>query len=85
MPPQTPITLLDGGLGTTLADQHSYEFSPSNTLWSSLLLLTSPSLLVAVQTAFVDAGVDILLTATYQASYEGFARTVTSFGDEDVG
>jgi len=72
-----PIHLLDGGLGTTLADQHSCTFDTSTPLWSSHLLITDPDTLLAVQTAFVEAGADVLLSATYQVSFEGFALTRT--------
>ncbi|KFY72335.1 hypothetical protein V499_07523 [Pseudogymnoascus sp. VKM F-103] len=68
------ILLLDGGLGTTLVDSYSCVFDERTPLWSSQLLLSSPSTLKDVQTAFARAGADILLTATYQASLEGFAR-----------
>jgi homocysteine S-methyltransferase len=71
----TPIVLLDGGLGTTLADQHGCKFNNSTPLWSSDLLITSPSTLLATQKSFADAGADVILTATYQASNYGFALT----------
>jgi homocysteine S-methyltransferase len=75
-PHHPPVLLLDGGLGTTLKDQHqSTVDGPSRPLWSSHLLISDPATLAAVQTAFADAGADVLLTATYQASLEGFART----------
>ncbi|KAL3417838.1 homocysteine s-methyltransferase [Phlyctema vagabunda] len=71
---KTPIQLLDGGLGTTLADVYGCSFTSSTTpLWSSSLLLTSPATLLAAQTSFARAGADLLLTDTYQASYGGFA------------
>lgn len=72
------ILLLDGGLGTTLEDQHNVKFDASKPLWSSHLLLTDPDLLERVQHNFVKAGADILLTPTYQASYEGFANTTVN-------
>ncbi|KFY99499.1 hypothetical protein V498_00728 [Pseudogymnoascus sp. VKM F-4517 (FW-2822)] len=68
------IHLLDGGLGTTLVDFYSCVFDERTPLWSSQLLVSSPSTLQDVQTAFARAGADILLTATYQASLEGFSR-----------
>lgn len=71
-PGKAPIYLLDGGLGTTLSDIYSVTFDSSTPLWSSTLLLTDPNTLQAAQTAFADAGADIILTATYQASFEGF-------------
>ncbi|KAH7417493.1 Homocysteine S-methyltransferase [Cadophora sp. MPI-SDFR-AT-0126] len=85
MPPprQAPqIQLLDGGLGTTLADQHSCTFDASTPLWSSHLLVTDPDTLRKVQTAFVDAGADVLLSATYQVSFEGFAGTGDGIGEK---
>ncbi|MCJ1432354.1 hypothetical protein MMC27_001710 [Xylographa pallens] len=73
-----PILLLDGGLGTTLeGPPHNVKFSSSTPLWSSHLLIDSPGTLLAAQTAFVRAGADVLLTATYQASYEGFEATLS--------
>lgn len=70
------LLLLDGGLGTTLEDKHGIKFNSSTPLWSSHLLVTNPDLLESVQQSFVQAGADIVLTPTYQASYEGFTRTV---------
>jgi homocysteine S-methyltransferase len=70
------ILLLDGGLGTTLEDEHNVKFSSEETpLWSSHLLISSPETLLKVQTDFAKAGADIIITATYQASYEGMTRT----------
>jgi homocysteine S-methyltransferase len=70
-----PIVFLDGGLGTTLEEEHGIQFSDATPLWSSHLLISSPEILLKVQTDFARAGADILLTATYQASFEGFSRT----------
>ena len=76
IPLECPILLLDGGLGTTLeAPPYNIQFSQSTPLWSSHLLVSSPETLEDVQRDFVRNGVDILLTATYQASFEGFAVT----------
>jgi homocysteine S-methyltransferase len=76
--PLPTVLLLDGGLGTTLADQYGCTFNDFTPLWSSDLLLTNPSLLLEAQTAFASAGADIILTATYQASYSGFAQSGAS-------
>ncbi|KAL8806259.1 MAG: hypothetical protein Q9223_004824, partial [Gallowayella weberi] len=71
-----PIRFLDAGLGTTLeSPPHNAKFQPDSSLWSSDFLITSPSTLSGVHKAFVEAGADVLLTATYQASLEGFAAT----------
>lgn len=70
------ILLLDGGLGTTLEDQYGVKFDSSTPLWSSHLLLTDPDTLEKAQQSFVRAGADILLTPTYQASHDGFSKTM---------
>ena len=71
-----PIALLDGGLGTTLqAAPYEQTFDRTTPLWSSHLLISRPDLLRRVHADFVEAGADIILTATYQASFEGFAQT----------
>ncbi|MCJ1293389.1 hypothetical protein MMC34_004943 [Xylographa carneopallida] len=76
--PSCPILLLDGGLGTTLeGPPYNVRFSPSTPLWSSHLLIDNPKTLLDAQSAFARAGADILLTATYQASYDGFKATLS--------
>ena len=80
-----PILLLDGGLGTTLGSPpHSITFTSSTPLWSSHLLLSAPPTLTAVHRSFLTAGTDILLTATYQTSFEGFTRTDPKFTCDDA-
>ena len=77
-----PLLILDGGLGTTLEDLHHVSFSPRTPLWSSDLLVHDPTTLRRAQAEFARAGADVLLTATYQASFEGFARTSRHDGRE---
>lgn len=78
----TPIQFLDGGLGTSLEDKHGVLFTEATPLWSSHLLLADPDTLRSCQRDFAQVPVDILLTATYQVSVEGFRRTRTaSFPD----
>ncbi|KAJ5958669.1 uncharacterized protein N7479_005819 [Penicillium vulpinum] len=73
------IQILDGGLGTSLDDLYNIKFDSTTTpLWASHLLVSDPATLQACQRDFGVAGVDILLTATYQVSAEGFARTKTA-------
>ncbi|KAJ5182609.1 hypothetical protein N7492_000225 [Penicillium capsulatum] len=72
------VQILDGGLGTSLQDKYGVQFDSTNTpLWASHLLVADPSTLQTCQQDFGAAGVDVLLTATYQVSPEGFARTKT--------
>ncbi|KAL4882430.1 Homocysteine S-methyltransferase [Aspergillus karnatakaensis] len=79
------ILLLDGGLGTTLeAPPFNITFTESTPLWSSHLLISSPATLRSAHRAFHNAGADILLTATYQTSIEGFAKTNAGHTAEDA-
>jgi homocysteine S-methyltransferase len=79
------IQILDGGLGTSLQNQHGVTFDRSTPLWASHLLISDPATLLACQRSFVTAGSDVLLTATYQVSLEGFARTKTSGHPNGIG
>ena len=73
------VQILDGGLGTSLQDRYGVQFDSGSTpLWSSHLLVSDPKTLEACQKDFGVAGVDVLLTATYQVSPEGFGRTKTA-------
>jgi homocysteine S-methyltransferase len=73
------VKILDGGLGTSLGDLYNQKFSSTETpLWASHLLVSDPATLEACQRDFGNAGVDILLTATYQVSVAGFALTKTA-------
>ncbi|KKK19629.1 hypothetical protein P175DRAFT_0500927 [Aspergillus ochraceoroseus IBT 24754] len=79
------IRLLDGGLGTTLeAPPYHVCFGTDTPLWSSHLLISDPTKLQAAHKAFLDAGADILLTATYQTSTAGFTRTDASYTPQDA-
>ncbi|WP_169332676.1 homocysteine S-methyltransferase [Nocardia araoensis] len=61
----------DGGLATELqARGHDL----SDALWSARLLVDDPAAIRSVHEAYFRAGADIATTATYQASFEGFAE-----------
>ena len=80
-----PVVLLDGGLGTCLeSSPYHVRFSAETPLWSSHLLTSSPQTLLGVQQEYALEGADVLLTATYQASLEGFAATHKP-ASEDLG
>lgn len=75
---QTPILVLDGGLGTTLEEKYHIRFTSASTpLWSTHLLLTDQPTLLSCHKDFARAGADIISTATYQVSIAGFASTRT--------
>ncbi len=67
---QRPL-LLDGGLSTTV---ESAGHDISGELWSARLLLDNPSAIADAHSAFFHAGADIATTATYQATFDGFAK-----------
>jgi homocysteine S-methyltransferase len=60
--------LLDGGLATSL---ESGGYALPGPLWSARALLDAPARIRAAHTAFVDAGAEVLLTASYQLSRSG--------------
>src|SRR5690349_10097351 len=65
------IVVLDGGLATQLEEQgHDLR----NSLWSARLLRDEPDEIVAAHRAYVEAGADVAITASYHASYTGFAN-----------
>src|SRR5262245_54221915 len=63
--------ILDGGLATECERRGADRRDP---LWSAKLLLEDPGLIRQVHEAYVAAGADVVTTATYQLSFEGFAR-----------
>ncbi|MEW2548123.1 homocysteine S-methyltransferase [Streptomyces sp. NPDC047002] len=63
--------VLDGGLSNQLADQGA---DLSGELWSARLLADAPEQVAAAHAAYVRAGARVLITASYQATFEGFAR-----------
>jgi homocysteine S-methyltransferase len=65
------LVMLDGGLATEL---EAHGANLDSELWSAKLLIDSPELIRKVHEDFLAAGADIIATATYQASFEGFER-----------
>lgn len=63
--------VLDGGLSNQLVAQGC---DLSDSLWSARLLADGPRQIEAAHAAYVRAGAQVLITAGYQATYEGFAR-----------
>ena len=62
--------VIDGGLATELERRGA---DLRDDLWSARVLLDDPGAIVDVHRAYVDAGADVLIGASYQASFEGFA------------
>lgn len=66
-----PVVVLDGAMGTELAQRGADLNDP---LWSARLLAEQPDLIRAVHADYYAAGADVATTASYQATFEGFAR-----------
>ena len=62
--------ILDGGLSTEL-ERGGADLSDA--LWSARLLNDDPEAIRRVHASFFDAGADVAISASYQASFEGFA------------
>ncbi len=62
--------VLDGGLATEL-EARGHDLGDA--LWSARLLRDSPGDIEAVHRAYFEAGADVATTASYQATFEGFA------------
>lgn len=62
--------VLDGGLATELEARGADLRDP---LWSAKLLIENPSLIRDVHASYFAAGADIAISASYQASFDGFA------------
>ena len=64
------VCVLDGGLATELESRGA---DLGDALWSAKVLLESPEAIVEVHRAYFEAGADVAITASYQASEQGFA------------
>ena len=65
------VVLLDGGLATSL-EARGHDLSDS--LWSARLLIDAPEEIAAVHRAFLEAGADCVISASYQATLAGLGR-----------
>jgi len=68
--PKHSAMILDGGLATEL---QARGCDISGALWSARVLRTAPEVIEQLHYDFYAAGADCATTASYQASYEGFA------------
>ncbi|MFQ3561525.1 homocysteine S-methyltransferase [Streptomyces gramineus] len=63
--------VLDGGLSNQLA---AAGHDLSDALWSARLLADRPEAIADAHLAYFEAGADVAITASYQATFEGFAE-----------
>ncbi|CAI0459163.1 unnamed protein product [Linum tenue] len=82
VPPPPPSTLLedllenaggcaviDGGFATQL---ETHGAAINDPLWSALCLIKNPALIKKVHLEYLEAGADIIVTSSYQATLPGF-------------
>lgn len=63
------VVILDGGFATQL---ESMGFDIDGELWSARLLDGNPRAIIDAHRAYLDAGADCIISASYQASRRGF-------------
>jgi homocysteine S-methyltransferase len=72
--------ILDGGLATQL---EAMGFDISGALWSAALLESKPSAIIDAHRAYLDAGANCIISASYQASRAGFVSRGHSTEEAD--
>ncbi|HXB45451.1 MAG TPA: homocysteine S-methyltransferase [Puia sp.] len=63
------VVILDGAMATELENRGANLNDP---LWSAKLLIENPALIKQVHRDYLRAGADVITTASYQASFDGF-------------
>ncbi len=64
--------IIDGGLGSEL-EKRGYNLN--NPLWSAKMLVENPDAIKAIHHDYFKAGANCVITASYQATIEGFMAT----------
>ena len=72
--------IVDGGLATQL---EAMGHDISGALWSAAMLSSNPGEIVAAHRAYLDAGADVIISASYQASRAGFMSNGCSASEAD--
>ncbi|PSL40041.1 homocysteine S-methyltransferase [Planomicrobium soli] len=76
-----PILILDGAMATEL---ENYGCNLNDRLWSAKIVMENPELVKKVHLDYFEAGADCAITASYQATIEGYkARGLTE--EEAIG
>jgi len=76
---ESPV-ILDGALATELEARGHVL---SDALWSARLLLDDPDSLRQVHLDYLEAGADVIISASYQATIDGFVR-LRGVSEEDA-
>ena len=74
------FAMLDGGLATAMESRGA---DLDDDLWSAKMLIDAPEMIRQVHADFLKAGADIIATASYQASFEGFAQAGYGHGQAE--
>ncbi len=64
-----PFVIVDGGLATEL-EKMGYDLR--DRLWSAKILSEQPEAILDVHRSYLEAGADCIITASYQATVDGF-------------
>ncbi|XP_069104724.1 homocysteine S-methyltransferase YbgG-like [Argopecten irradians] len=80
-PTSAGIVILDGGSATEL-ERLGEKSIHEDPLWSARLLHSNPELIKQAHMNFIEAGCDIVVTASYQASVAGFCEELKITEDE---
>lgn len=64
-----PIVIVDGAMATEL---ENYGCDLNDRLWSAKILMENPELIKKVHLDYFEAGADCAITASYQATIEGY-------------
>ncbi|XP_052169954.1 homocysteine S-methyltransferase 2-like [Diospyros lotus] len=75
------VAVIDGGLATEL-ERHGADLN--DPLWSAKYLPASPDLIRKVHLDYLEAGADIIITASYQATIQGFKAKGFSQGESEA-
>ena len=73
-----PIMILDGAMATEL---ENYGCDLNDSLWSAKVLMENPELIQQVHMDYFKAGADCAITASYQATVEGYKQRGLSEAD----
>jgi homocysteine S-methyltransferase len=77
------VVVIDGGFSTQLAF-HVGSNIDGDPLWSAKFNATEPSAVIQSHLDFLEAGAEIILTNTYQASVEGYTEHLHLSRDESI-
>ncbi|KAJ2997889.1 Homocysteine S-methyltransferase 1 [Globomyces sp. JEL0801] len=66
------ILVLDGGFATGL--ETYFQKNLTGDLWSASILLKDPDVIRKLHLLYYEAGADIAITCSYQASIDGFMK-----------